>query len=474
MTSIVTSHPKDRIPLLQKGAFSAGSCAHFLAVGMTISVLWMPFFNIGLGLSPSLLGIILMILRLTDAGSDLVIGYASDCLRTRWGRRRPFMVVGALLTAAIYPFLWNVPKGIDSLLLPYYLTGVGLLFFTCVSLWSIPYYSLLLELTPDYDERTRISAWLAFFAKITALFGGWFLAFIAGPWFADVATGESNLVRGMQQSSWGVAVLILIVGFLPPLFVRERYYSQTVSNKKRESFRKSVSESFQNKTLWQLIGTSAFLVLGSFSIGALGQYVNIYFVFNGEVASSSIVLAWKTTIVVTSGLIFIPVCTWLSALYDKRSIVIVMISASIVGHLLNIWCLRADMPYLQLIPALLEASALTAVWLFIPAMKADVADEDEASTGLRREGSLNSFYSLFYKISLTAAIGLSGFLLDLTGFDVHKPSQSMQVLASMKALFVLVPIVFWSVALILVFRFPLTREVMKKIRETLERRRGAV
>ena len=97
--------PSERIPLLQKIVFAVGQKTDWVATGLMTSVLWMPFFNIGMGLNPVVLGCILMVLRAWDAVSDPIMGNISDNARTRWGRRRPFIFVGAITTAALYPLL---------------------------------------------------------------------------------------------------------------------------------------------------------------------------------------------------------------------------------------------------------------------------------------------------------------------------------------------------------------------------------
>src|SRR5471030_3270248 len=119
----------DRIPFLQKIMFSAGGTMDYVATGLSTSVLWMPYFNIGLGINPALLGLVLMILRGWDAFVDPVMGNLSDNTRTRWGRRRPFMVVGAVLTAAIFPFIWRVPSGFGTTGQIVYLVVIGMTFF---------------------------------------------------------------------------------------------------------------------------------------------------------------------------------------------------------------------------------------------------------------------------------------------------------------------------------------------------------
>ena len=118
----------DRIPFGQKVAFALGGKMDYFATGITISMMWMPYFNIGLKMSPALLGLCLMLLRAWDAISDPLMGNISDNARTRWGRRRPFMFVGAILTGVIYLFLWRPPGDWGEVGMFFYLLVIGLLF----------------------------------------------------------------------------------------------------------------------------------------------------------------------------------------------------------------------------------------------------------------------------------------------------------------------------------------------------------
>lgn len=464
----------DRIPLSQKLGVAAGTCFDSLAVGMTIGGLWMPYFNIGLGISPAKLGLILMILRAWDAITDPIMGNISDNTRSRWGRRRPYMVVGAALVALVYPWIWRVPSGWSETGMFFYLLGIGMLFFVCTTMWCMPYYSLQLELTPSYDERTRLMAWCALFGKIISLSSAWALAIVTGPWFVNAVTGKPDIVLGVRTCSWFVAGAILVVGLMPPLFGRERYYKAETSHQAKDPFFKSIAESFRCGPLWRLIGVTFFLIVGNTSVAALGQYLNIYYVNGGDISLAAIVGGWKGTMVVAMGICCIPLWTWLGERFDKRTMVIVMLGVSIFGHLTNLVCMVPGMPYLQLVPALFESSAISAVWLFLPSMKADVADHDELHTSKRREGALNAFYSWFVKLASTIGMGTSGVLLQMTGFDVKLGNQPLEVLLHMKWLFILLPICGWSVAIYCAFAYPLSRAKMASLRGQLEDRRGKV
>ncbi len=465
----------DRIPLPQKAAFSLGLWADYLCTSLMLSTLWMPYFNIGLGIDPAKLGVVLMILQAWNAVLDPVMGNLSDNTRTRWGRRRPFLAVGSFLTAMVFPWLWRPPVSLGETGTLVYLVVVGMVFYTCFSCWAMPYYGLQLELTPNYDERTRLSAWMTFFGKMCGLVGSWAMAFISGPLFAHPETGKPDLVHGMKVSSWFIAGIILVFGLMPALFVRERYYQAETRTQARDPFWQSIRESFRCRPLWLLIGMSFFLVVGSSSVSALGQYVNIYYVCHGDIAMASIIGGWKGSVIVVTGILCIPFYTWLGERLDKKQVVGIMLLVSLAGHLSNIVVMNPHHPYLQVIPGIFESAAISAIWLFVPSMKADIADYDELQTHRRREGALNAFYSWFIKAALTCSMGIGGLVLSLSGFDVKRASeQPPEVLHSMLLLYVGLPVLIWGAGLLFVWRYPLDRLQLGVIRQQLEARRGAM
>lgn len=410
--------PSDRIPFFQKIAFALGGKIDYIAVALTANVLWLNFFNIGLKISPMKLFIVLMIARAWDAISDPIMGNLSDNARTRWGRRRPFMFIGTITMVLIYPFIWRVPTQYGETVTLVALTLVALLFFTSFTVFSMPFFALQLELTPNYDERTRLSAWMAFFSKLTALAGSWIMALLTCSLFTNEETGEPDIVKAVKVCSWFMAGIILVLGLLPPLFVKERYYKAETSHQTKDPFWKSIKESGSCKPLWLLIGVSFFVVLGLQSITSLGQYVNYYVVHGGRLADASIVEGWKGTAMVIAGIVSIPFWTWMSEKLDKPIVVSIILVVGICGHLLNFVCITPVHPYLQVIPACFQAGVLAAVWLFLGSMKADISDYDELKTTRRREGAINAFYSWFIKAAITVAMALGGGALEVSGFNI--------------------------------------------------------
>jgi len=435
---------------------------------------WMPYFNIGLGISPAFLGGILMVLRGWDAFVDPVMGNLSDNARTRWGRRRPFIAVGAVATAIIFLWIWRLPPDLSDGWKAVYLIAVGVAYFTGYSCWSMPYYSLQLEMTPNYDERTRLTAWMTLINKCTALLGGWAMALVTSSLFANRATGHADIVHGVRSCSWIFATLILLAGLLPALFVKERYYQSETSRQPREPLWQSLKESAGCKPLWQLIGISFLLVLGSGIGGVLAQYLNIYYVNGGNLSGASIIGGWISSATFITGILMLPFWTWMAEKFDKKIVLGMLLAGNLVGQAISFACLQPGRPYLQMIPAMFNSMSISAVWLLLPSMKGDVADYDELHNARRREGSLNAFYSWFLKVGGTLAAGVGGLALQLSGFSAALPTQAPEVLLRMKWLYVSLPILVWSFTLIFIWCYPLNRSAMAEIRSELERRRGKV
>ncbi|WP_309397678.1 MFS transporter [Cerasicoccus maritimus] len=478
---------EDKVPLSQKIAYSSAAPIDWWSVGLATGVLWMPIWNIAYGVSPAILGIILLIYRGWDAIADPVMGNISDNTRTRWGRRRPYIFVGAIFTALLVPVLWNPPEfvqnwtpnlpflGVDHQIsgLVIYLTVVGLLLFTAFTVWAMPYYSLMLEMTPDYDERTHVAGYRAAVTKLGVFVGGWVLAIASLDYFIDPATGEPDVKAGMGMVSYGLAALVLILGILPAIFVKERYYKKEAAQQEKVPFWKGVKETIKIKPFWLLCGFIFLFMFGNGVVSKLGIYLNIYLINDGELQKSFIIEGWKATVSATVGICTIPIWTWICEKFDKKWAMFIILISGFIGAGLNYVCLQPAYPYLQLVPVAFNAGVLGAMWLIVPSMQADIVDYDERTTHQRREGSINSIFSWFLKMAFTLSAGVSGFIIEATGFDVNVGSeQPPEVLTRMLLFFVLIPLAFWGVSAWLMWIYPLNREKMHAIRTELEDRRG--
>lgn len=465
----------ERVPVSEKLAFSFGGGLDALSVTLITTILWMPYFNLGLGVDAAKLGLLLVIFRLWDAFVDPVMGNISDNTRSRWGRRRPYMFVGAVTTGLLSLGFWFIPQSLPEPAFLTILLILGLVFYTSYSVWAMPYYGLQLEMTPNYDERTRLTSWMTAVSKITMLFGGAVLWAVGSSLFADPQTGKADIVRGVKTLAPVFALMTIAFGLLPALFVKERFYEAEAASQPKEKFWTSVKESMNCKPLWLLIGISFFQVLGGIVVDSLSFYVNIFKVSNGNIADASYLEFMKKLAMVVVGIALIPFWTWLAEKLDKKIVAGFLLFAGILGQVVSYFCLRPDMPYLQLIPAAFGSGVAAAIWLILPSMKADVADYDELHTGKRREGSINAFFSWFIKAGITGSAGITGVIVQyIAGINPKLEHQPVEVVDRLFAAYLIIPAIILMFPLYFIWKYPLSRQSMAEIRAKLEERRGSL
>jgi len=464
--------PSDRVPTPWKVAYGAAGMTEQL-VGMITKQMFNPVFNIGLGISPAVIGVVLMSYRLWDAVTDLLFGNISDNARTRWGRRRPFIVIGGVLTGLAMPLLWQASPNWSQGTIIAYMVVMGMLLYSCFTLWSMPYYSLGMEMTPDYDERTRIVSWRAFFSKTTVLLGGWLLALASLPVFSRDPSGAPDIARGMRFLGWGIGAIIVVVAILPGLVVRERYY-EAVKSRPRVNLWQSLRATGRCRPFLLVMGVYVCQTLGSSLVASLGLYLNIYYVCGGDLKTASVIQGVKSTVIFLPGLLSVPFWVWVCEKLGKKAALRLTILMGFVANLLVLVCYTPEHPYLQIVPQIFLSSFGSALWMIIPSMQADIVDHDELHTGQRREGGFASISSWVGKFSSTITTGLSGFIIVWCGFDLAKygAQQPPEVLRTMLRWYVFLPAPFWCAALLMLHFYPITSPVAHDIRRQLEERRG--
>ena len=257
----------DKVPLHEKIFYGAGSGSFQLSTD-GVKGLAYPIYNITLGLSPSLVGLVLMLSRIFDAFTDPLMGKISDNTRTRWGRRRPYILVGSLLTAGAFILIWMVPEswaGNTWAIFGFYLAAM-LLFYLCATIQVVPYHTLGLEMTPNYHERTVVAGYKMAFSFLFTLLLPWIFRFAQ----ADAFGG--NTLAGMRYWSWILAAMIIVGGVLPALFVQERYY-RIAKGQAKIAFLRGLRLIFQNKAFMLLTAVILTMGLGGGMVQAMGPYI---------------------------------------------------------------------------------------------------------------------------------------------------------------------------------------------------------
>jgi len=468
--------PEDRIPFHLKvvygfGAFVNNTLAD--AIGRMMIVL-----NLGLGMNPALVGLLGALPRLTDALTDPMMGYISDNTKSRWGRRRPYIFVGAISVAIVFTMLWQLPPGKSEGWYFWYFLAGSLIFFLAYTVYATPWVALGYELTPDYHERTRLMGVQNFFGNIAYMISPYFLAIMYLPMFGDVVTGAGYLAMV-------IAVVVIALGILPAIFLRERF-KEVAAEEGSEGVARGIGyvikdffigfgKSLSFKPFMKLC-IATFLVFNGFIlIAAFQSYVIIYYVFEGDQAAGSVFVGHSGLVQALSALVVIGIVTYLATKFGKRKAFYVSTGISMIGYISKWFCYTPDNPWLVLIPAPLMAFGLAGLFTLMPSMVADVVDADEINTHERREGMYGSIFWWVVKLGQSAAILGGGLLLVATGFDVELGGdQTPRAITLMRLCDALIPAFTSGIAIWAIASYSITEEKAHEVRMELEARRGAV
>ncbi len=451
----------DRIAFAQKLAFGFGMAtpiAFVNAVGQLTPLIY----NIGLGVSPFMLGIAQMIPRLWDAVSDPVAGFVSDNTRSRWGRRRPYIVVGGLLSGLTFALIWMAPEGLTERSLLAFYIFMTLLFYTAVTIMSVPLVALGCEMSGDYHERTKLFAYGSFVGNVFA---------IVTPWMYRLAHMDifDNEVSGMKAVGMVVAVIIVVSALIPGFICKEPKAVQ-VQEQRKVKFWPSIKTTFRNRTFLRVIGV-VFLVTAGFSfVGSMANYITIYYLFDGKTKSASSLMAYNGSAWAIAGLITVFPMAWISKRIGKARTVQLFVMCMVVGCVSKVVCYNRDYPWLVLIPTVLISAGMLVLYTMAGALIADICDEDELEHGVRREGSYSAVNSWWLKFAGSTGFLVAGGLIELTGFDEKLGAQSESTLFWLRFWEIGVPAVFSLGAFFLLQNYPLTEYRVYEIKDALAKR----
>jgi GPH family glycoside/pentoside/hexuronide:cation symporter len=464
LTPVHAVSPREKVPLRTQIGWGFGGLADNFIMN-TLGVLVMPIYNIALGMDPVKLGIALCIPRFLDALIDPLIGNLSDNTRTRWGRRRPYIFCGAILSAALLPLLWMPPFKSDNGMFWYFLV-LASVYALAYTLFVVPYTALGYELTSDYDERTRVLAWRMYVGLIGSLSVPWLYKLCLLPAFGGDA------VRGARWVSAGLALVIIATGILPVIACREPAEAQ---RQRKVGFWEAMLQTSRNRPFMILLVSYVIIICGLFTSGALGLYINIYYVCGGDKSFAATIGGLAGTLMALTSYVSLPLITWISTHWGKRTAMIAGLAFAVVG-IASLWfTMTPKMPYLQLVSSVVIGLGLQGCWLMVSSMVADVCDEDELRTGLRREGVYGAVTGFALKASLAVTALSGGIVLKMSGYDAVSAEKAgwvaMEVIRRLEAMFIGIQCAALLAAIVLFLFYPLTRQRAERTREILDQRR---
>jgi GPH family glycoside/pentoside/hexuronide:cation symporter len=336
-------------------------------------------FNIFLGVAPWLIGVALFFNRVFDAISDPLFGWISDNTRTRWGRRRPFILVGGILAGLCLPLLLAVTPGWGTTTLFgkeisnyfWFMIGSSALYLPIMSCINMPYNSLGQEMTPDYNERTSVWSYRNAVQKIPELglfFAAQFMTmsiwvgatggnvfqklgqlFTSGEGWAKAPDGtKPNILLGAQVYC-SILGLLMIVGAIVMFFVlRERYYGQVVARKQEKiKLKDTIYLTLKCKPFRMQLLMKMPYAIGTSMVGSLGYYDTIYYVCKGDNAAGAVWNFWMGVSGMVLGFCGIPVFAFISNRLGKRGGIMAVLGTAIAVFIGTWWFYDPTRPWLQ-------------------------------------------------------------------------------------------------------------------------------
>jgi GPH family glycoside/pentoside/hexuronide:cation symporter len=403
------------------------------------------------------------------------MGYISDNTKSKWGRRRQYVLLGAIMIGIAFIFMWQLFKDNSLQFNFWYFFLWSIVFYLGLTLFSVPYVAMGYEMSDDFHERTSIMAvaqWIGQWAWVIApLF--WIIMYDPD-WFpsAEVA---------VRQLAFWVAIPCAICAMVPAVFLKskstlnEDYSPLTLKNigGSLKEILKSFKESFKIKEFRKLCAAT-FLIFNAFNtVAALTFFVIVYKLFNGDAAASGIWVslfgcfgALGTTFIV------IPAVTWMSKAFGKKKAFLLCQGISVLGYIMLWFLFVPGKPWMYIIALPFFSFGIGSLFTIMMSMTADVIDIDELNSGLRREGIFGAIYWWMVKIGFAIAGALSGVIIFVVGFNSDLATTEQQsAVDGLHAFFCFFPMAGTLVAMLIMRNYSLTEERANEIRVELAKRR---
>lgn len=473
----MTSRTTDHLSFWVKLLYGSGDWG-ISSIGMMRSIFYAIYLTDVVGLTPQLASFGALFGIVWDAVNDPIIGILSDRLKTRWGRRRPFLLWFAVPFGLSFVMLWSAPDWGDQTALLIYVTVTFMIADTLQTLISVPFLSLTPELTPDYDERTTLTSFRSFFQLAGAL-----SVVVAAPAIVDkvLAAGGSQ-----QQGFMLVGAIFGGIGAIPlfliGMFIRER---STPEQTQPLPFRETLRAAWQNIPFRYAVGIHMLNWSAVDMVAVAFPYFLLYWVAQGDLLASinilGVELAYESAffgILMSVCILFIPFWLQLAKRRNKREAYMLGMIFWVAVQLMIFTIKPGDTKYLLAIAAL-AGIGVSAAYTLPDSLFADVIEWDELRTRRRQEGIFYGIRTLIRKMTGALVIFITLQLLGASGY-VSPPEGTLQFTqsdAALQMIRVLVSPLGAAIlcgTIILAWLFPLSRAKYARIQKLLEKRRGGL
>ena len=442
-----------RTTVFAYGLPGIGAGYMYLLVGLYV----MKFSTDVLLISPLVMGLIFSASRIWDAVSDPLVGYLSDRTRSRYGRRRTWMVASVVPIAGAFVMIFAPPSG---------LTGTGLVIWMAVAIigwysmmtaFFVPHLSLGAELSTNYHERSRLFGYRHGFYTAGSILCLVTMQLLIG---AEAEGPEAARARALELSLPACLVMGVMILFAVTRLRERPEFQGRVSDNPLKAF----ADVWRNEHARLLIIVTLIENIGSAAIGVLTLYVAQY-VVGAPAMAPLVILAYMIPSAASVPL-------WIPLSRRLGKVRLWMFSMLLTGFSFGgMFALPfIDMAFrlpLMFILAVFAGIAAGCGGTVGPSVQGDVIDYDEHRTGERKEGSYFAAWNFVYKSAFGIMLALTGFVLDLSGF-VPNQEQTMTTQVWMVGLYGMFPLICYIVGAALFSRFKLDEAAYREIRKGLD------
>ncbi len=413
--------------------------------------------------------------RIFDSITDPIMGFISDNTKSKWGRRKQYVLIGGLLMGVAFIFMWQLFAENSLEYNFWYFFFWSIVFYLGLTFFSVPYVAMGYEMSDDFHERTDIMAIAQWIGQWAWVIAPWFWVIMYDPdWFpsADVAVRELAV--------W-VAIPCAICAMVPAIFIRskstldEDYEPLNAANignslvKILDSFKAA----FKIKQFRQIC-IATFLIFNAFNtVAALTFFVVVYKLFNGDADASGI---WVSLFGCLGALgttfIVIPIVARMARVMGKKKAFMMAQAISVVGYFMLYFLFVPGKPWMYIIGLPFFSFGIGSLFTIMMSMTADVIDIDELNSGKRREGIFGAIYWWMVKVGFAIAGALSGIIIAVVGFNPDLPTTEQQsAVDGLLAFFCFFPMAGTITAMIVMRKYDVSEARANEIRAILESRK---
>jgi GPH family glycoside/pentoside/hexuronide:cation symporter len=519
MSNIQTA-ARDKVPFGQKAAFGAG---HFILniLPGTLGVFIQFFLLTAWGVDPLWAGLLGGLPRIFDAITDPIMGFISDNTKSKWGRRRPYIFIGAIISGVLFFLMWQIDDNASQSYIIWHVMVVQILFLVGNTMFATPLVGLGYEMTSDYNERTRIMAFSNTMGQIAWMIVPWLYVIIP-----DTETFNTQ-TEGVRTMALIVGVMCVIFGILPAIF-NKGIDSANMEGRKELSLKslasnmkdlwEGIKQVSKNKPFMKLCGATFLVFNGYMLVAAFGVFIIVFYIYNGSYELAGTWPAWFNTInAMLTAFIVIPIISRMANKWGKKKAFLISTILSIAGYLLKWWGFDkelnnkfnetglgkglnsvigsvfetlnpildnigmswfsidpgSEIPWLMFVPIPLFAFGMGGLFTLMMSMTADVCDLDELENGMpRKEGTFGAIYWWMVKLGQAIALVLGGLILKIVGFDPNVTEQTLETMNNLRIADIVIPSFTAALAVWVMWKYDLSEKKAKEIKEILVKRRG--